>query len=203
MSVNKIYKKPEPSVDTHSRPAMELRNFRQYYNRTPNLTPSSTVLNSPSEIEDVKMIEQYQMSGDDYRRNLDPNLYSTNEFLSSDDDASFKVNPCFENKLVTGCSPTSSQSSNSGNFSGADSASRNKVLGSLQITNLHESPRRPGNSHGNGQTTFVESSAREKNNEIYKQSPNVFPKRAPGFPKVSEKFWCGVKKKWTMKKKKY
>jgi hypothetical protein len=188
MSVNKIYKKPETSVETHSRPVMELRNFRQYYNRTPNLTPSSTVLNSPSEIEDVKMIEQYQnMSGDDYRRNLDPNFYSTNEFLSSDDDASFKVNlnPCFENRLVTGYSPTSSHSSNSGNLSGADSASRNKVLGSLQITNLHESPRRPGNSQGNGQTTFVESSAREKISEIHKQSPNVFMKRAPGFPKVS------------------
>lgn len=184
MSVNKIYKKAEPSVDTHSRPAMELRNFRQYYNKTPNLTPSSTVLNSPSEIEDVKMIEQYQsLSGDDYRRNLDPHLYSTHEFLSSDDDASFKVNSCYENRLVTGCSPTSSQSSNSGNYSGVDS-SRNKVLGSLQITNLHESPRRPGNSQGNSQTSFVESSAREKNVEIHKQSPGVFPKRAPGFPKV-------------------
>jgi hypothetical protein len=188
MSVNKIYKKPESSADTQSRPAMELRNFRQYYNRTPNLTPSSTVLNSPSEIEDVKMIEQYQnMSGDvnDYRRNLDPNFYTTHEFLSSDDDASFKVNPCYENRLVTGCSPTSSQSSNSGHFSGADSASRNKVLGSLQITNLHESPRRPGNSQCNSQTSFVESSTREKNHEVYKQSPSFFPKRAPGFPKVS------------------
>lgn len=181
MSVNKIYKKAEPSADTHSRPAMELRNFRQYYNKTPNLTPSSTVLNSPSDVEDVKMIEQYQnMSADDYRRNLDPHLYSTQEFLSSDDDASFKVNPYYENRLVTGCSPTSS--SHSGNFP-ADT-SRNKVLGSLQITNLHESPRRPGNSQGNSQTSFVESSTKEKIFDGHKQSPSVFPKRAPGFPKV-------------------
>lgn len=165
MSVNKVYKKPEPSVDTHSRPAMELRNFRQHYNKTPSLTPSSTVLNSPSEIEDVKMIEQYQNMSGEFRRNLDPNLYSTNDFFTSDDDASFKVNPCYENRLVTGCSPTSSQSSNSG---------AEKVLGSLQITNLHESPRRPGNSQGN---------SHESSTKINK-SPNFFPKRAPGFPKV-------------------
>jgi hypothetical protein len=179
--MNKTYKKSDLTADTHGRAAMEFRNFRQYYNRTPNLTPSSTVLNSPSEIEDVKIIEQYQnMSGEDFRRNLDPNLYSTNDFLSSDDDASFKVNPCYENRLVTGSSPTSSQSSNS-----ADNASRHKGLGSLQITNLHESPRRPGNSQSNSQASFVESSAREKGNEMQKQSPSVFPKRAPGFPKVS------------------
>ena len=186
MSLNKIHKKPDPSADSHNRAAaLDFRNFHQYHNRTPNLTPSSTVLNSPSEIEDVKIIEQYQnLSGDDFRRNLDPNFYSTHDYLSSDDDASFRVNPCYENRLVTGFSPTSSQSSNSGNFSTAENTSRNKVLGSLQITNLHESPRRPG-SQSNSQASFVESSAREKNGEIQKQSPNVFPKRAPGFPKVS------------------
>jgi hypothetical protein len=212
---NKFYngRKQQDSLD---RTLWEMRNqYRQYYrNPTPNShTPSSTVLNSPI-FDDIKFIDQYQKVTSDSAE-LAGNglsvLNSQNEgasnFYASKDSVVFDdidetrgswMNSQYGNRLVTGFSPTSSQSSHSGNVSatGSDgSNSKNRIIGDIQIADLQQSPRRLGSTtHSNGQQSPIDPSIfiekidkiqqHQNAQRIQLHSPVNFPKRAPGFPKV-------------------
>lgn len=200
--------------DSLDRTLWEMRNqYRQYYrNHTPNShTPSSTVLNSPI-FDDIKFIDQYQKVTSDSAE-LAGNglcvLNSQNEGASNfytgkdgvvfddiDDTRGSWMNSQYGNRLVTGFSPTSSQSSHSGNVSGSDgSNSKNRIIGDIQIADLQQSPRRLGSTtHSNGQQSPIDASIFmdkiDKSQHVNAQqriqlhSPVNFPKRAPGFPKV-------------------
>lgn len=212
---NKFYNGRKQQLD---RTLWEMRNqYRQYYrNHTPNShTPSSTVLNSPI-FDDIKFIDQYQKVTSDSAE-LAGNglcvLNSQNEgasnFYTSKDNVLFDdidetrgswMNSQYGNRLVTGFSPTSSQSSHSGNVSatGSDgSNSKNRIIGDIQIADLQQSPRRLGSTtHSNGQqspidpTIFIEKLDKNQQSSnaqrIQLHSPVNFPKRAPGFPKVNK-----------------
>lgn len=162
MSANKFYKQSGESAGNNlaepaDRLVWEMRNFRQYYGKSPNLTPSSTVLNSPD--LDHDRMEYYHKFSDELRNDL------------SDD---FTDNR-YENRLVSGRSPTSSHSSNSENCFSADP--KKKVIGNMQIANLQESPRRFGVAH--------QSELPEPRKENFRL-PMGGPRRAPGFPQVSD-----------------
>lgn len=190
----------------------------QYYrNHTPNSnsqTPSSTVLNSPI-FDDIKFIDQYQKVTTDSAElagnglcvlNSSQNEGASNFYLNKDstvyddiDDArgSWMNSHYGTNRLVTGFSPTSSQSSHSGNVSatGSDgSNSKNRIIGDILISDLQQSPRRLGSTtHSNGQspidpTAFIDKIDKSYQNSqrIQLHSPINYPsKRAPGFPKVN------------------
>lgn len=179
MSVNRMYKQPNEASnatatdlrESSDRLVWEMRNLRQYYhNRTP--TPSSTVLNSP-DLDNDRMNDHYHRFADGMR-----NMGS--------DDGTEGCDYRYENRLVSGRSPTSSQSSNSEIFS-TDLQCKRKIIGSMQIANLHESPRRLGASHSIEPS--IHDVRKERNQEALRvamRSPNNFPRRAPGFPKVSK-----------------
>lgn len=208
--------------DSLDRTLWEMRNqYRQYYrNHTPNSqTPSSTVLNSPI-FDDIKFIDQYQKVTSDSAElagnglcvlnSSSQNEGASNFYMNKDsvvfddiDDSRHHVsgawmNSHYNNRLVTGFSPTSSQSSHSGNISAAGSDgsnSKNRIIGDIQIADLQQSPRRLGSTtHSNGQQSPIDPSAfmdkLDKNQQyqnsqrIQLHSPVNFPKRAPGFPKV-------------------
>lgn len=173
MSVNKFFKQSSEtsnasendSISDSDRLVWEMRNLRQYYhNRIPNLTPSSTVLNSP-DLEGDRLNEHYSRFAEGMR------------------DGSDEGDHRYKNRMVPGHSPTSSLSSSS-EQSAVESQSKKNIIGALQIANLHESPRRLGEtSH---ETTHDQRG--EKSQEFQRlsmRSPSNFPKRAPGFPKVS------------------
>lgn len=203
-SGNKLYKHPQASEisgqpkDSTDNLIWEMRNYRHFYrNRTPNLTPSSTVLNSP-DIDDIKIIDQYQKVTSDNSndsnglRVLDSqasgNNYPENDIVIFDDIEDSRgaswMNP--QSRLVTGSSPTSSHSSNSGNASGGTDGSKSRIIGGLHIADLQGSPRRFGNNiHGNNQPS--PPGRTDKNQASLRaaaHSPGFFPKRTPGFPKV-------------------
>jgi hypothetical protein len=186
----------------NNRMVWEMRNYRQYYrNHTPNLTPSSTVLNSPIMDDDFRIIDQYQKVTNDNKEISDnnglcvldstegaSNFYSDKDivvFDDIDDSRNMWNNSRYENRLVTGFSPTSSQSSQSGNASaGTDvSSGKNRIIGELQIADLQGSPRRFGSNHLTEQQS-PELLNIDKSPRLALHSPVNFPKRAPGFPKV-------------------
>lgn len=206
---NKFYNGRKQQLD---RTLWEMRNqYRQYYrNHTPNShTPSSTVLNSPI-FDDTKFIDQYQKVTNDSNELAGNGLCvlgSQNEgasnFYTNKDNVLFDdidetrgswMNSQYEHRLVTGFSPTSSQSSHSA--TGSDgSNSKNRIIGDIQIADLQQSPRRLGSTtHSNGQqspidpTIFIEKLDKNQQHpnaqRIQLHSPVNFPKRAPGFPKV-------------------
>lgn len=166
MSANKFFKQPNDTScdvfgDSSERLVWEMRNLRQYYhNRTPNLTPSSTVLNSP-DLENDRMNEHYSRFV---------------EGMQSCDGSEGG-----DHRMVPGHSPTSSLSSNSEQFNSAELQSNRNVIGGLQITNLQESPRRLG---GSSHTPETRLGKHQEFQRISLRSPSGFPKRAPGFPKV-------------------
>lgn len=201
--------------DSLDRTLWEMRNqYRQYYrNPTPNShTPSSTVLNSPIFENDIKFIDQYQKVTSDSaelagnglcvlnsQNEGASNFYTNTDGMVFDDIDETRgswMNSQYGNRLVTGFSPTSSQSSHSGNISatGSDgSNSKNRIIGDIQIADLQQSPRRLGSTtHSNGQQSpidpliFIEKIEKNHSNaqRIQLHSPVNFPKRAPGFPKV-------------------
>lgn len=177
MSVNKFYKQPNDSTvnssgeqlrDPSDRLVWEMRNFRQYYHgRSPqNQTPSSTVLNSPD--LDIDRMDHYNKFSDELRNDI-------------------PTDPCidyrFENRLVSGRSPTSSHSSNSENCVNDPQAKR-KIIGGLQIANLDESPRRVGGSHPGEHPNEARKS--QEFQRFSMRSPGGFPRRGPGFPQVRQ-----------------
>lgn len=210
---NKFYngRKQQDSLD---RTLWEMRNqYRQYYRNSH--TPSSTVLNSPI-FDDIstKFIDQYQKvtSSAELAGNGLCVLNSQNEGASNfytnkdsvvyddiEDTRSSWMNSQYGNRLVTGFSPTSSQSSHSGNISatGSDGSNKNRIIGDIQIADLQQSPRRLGSTtHSNGQDSPIDSSIFidkiDKNQHpntqrIQLHSPVNFTKRAPGFPRVNSK----------------
>lgn len=227
---NKFYNSKQR--DSLDRTLWEMRSqYRQYYrNHTPNSqTPSSTVLNSPI-FDDIKFIDQYQKVTSDSAElagnglcvlNSSQNEGASNFYLNKDnvvfdeveDTRSTWMNSHYGNRLVTGFSPTSSQSSHSA--AGSDgSNSKNRIIGDIQIADLQQSPRRLGTTHSNGQQSPIDPTAFmekvDKNHHFHNSqrlqlhSPVTFPKRAPGFPKVSLLFLCDVlcnsSKKMTHKK---
>jgi hypothetical protein len=177
MSLNKFSKQPPESspsaasgftYEPTDRLAWDMQNIRQFYHsRASNSTPSSSILNSP-DLDYDRSLDQYQHFSDKIDKRASD---AGHDFLG--------VNVNFTNTLVSGLSPTSSHSSNSENF--ADLRSRN--IGGLQITNLRESPRRPGGSQSNGQTSRKSSNASQEIPRVFMQLSN---RRAPGFPKVSQ-----------------
>lgn len=186
---------------------MRNNNFRQYYrNHTPNLTP---LLNSPILNEDIRIIDQYQKVTGDIKNSdinglrvldssstadgLASNYYSEKDIVIFDDiddtrgSSSWLNNSHFGNRLVTGFSPTSSHSSHSGNVStGSDGlGTKNRIIGDIQITDLQGSPRRFGSTHSN-ETDSSNMERSDKQQKGVLHSPLNFPKRAPGFPKVTK-----------------
>lgn len=199
--------------DTSDRMLWEMRNNnyrQQYYSQyTPSITPS--ILNSPI-LDDI--IDQYQkVTGDSNNSDtnglrvvLDSQTEGASNFYSSsdkdivvfddiDDSRGSWVNSQYGSRLVTGFSPTSSQSSHSGgNASGGSDcvSSKNRIIGDIYISDLQGSPRRFGSTLSNGQQSpLIDSLGMDKCEKSSQQrsgvlcSPINFPKRAPGFPKVS------------------
>lgn len=174
MSANKIHKQTNDSTassdqlrEPTDRLVWEMRNFRQFYHgRSPNFTPSSTVLNSPD--LDHDRMEHYNKFSDELR----------NEIL---DEGPGSVDHRFENRLYSGRSPTSSLSSE--NITNPDPHGKKKVIESLQITNLNESPRRLGGFYQPEPGTEVK---KEKINDVHRLSMRS-PQSFPGFPQVSLK----------------
>jgi hypothetical protein len=150
--------------DSLDRTLWEMRSqYRQYYrNLTPNSqTPSSTVLNSPI-FDDIKFIDQYQKVTSDATElagnglcvlNSSQNDGASNFYINKDSQVVFDdidddprgswMNAHYGNRLVTGFSPTSSQSSHS-NPGSDGSNSKNRIIGDIQIADLQQSPRRLG-----------------------------------------------------------
>lgn len=216
---NKFYNSKQR--DSLDRTLWEMRSqYRQYYrNHTPNSqTPSSTVLNSPI-FDDIKFIDQYQKVTSDSAElagnglcvlNSNQNEGASNYYMNKDGSSSSMgfddieesrgggswMNSHYGNRLVTGFSPTSSQSSHSA--AGSDgSNSKNRIIGDIQIADLQQSPRRLGSTtHSNGQQSPIDPLAfldkiDSKNQQQYQNSQRIqlhspvnYPKRAPGFPKV-------------------
>lgn len=178
MSVNKFSKQqPDSSPSAASgytfepsdRLAWDIRNIRQFYHsRASNSTPSSSILNSP-DLEYDRSVDHFQHFSD---RTDKAAPDAGHDFLG--------VNVNFTNTLVSGLSPTSSHSSNSESVAEA----KFKNIGGLQITNLRESPRRPGGSQSNGQTSRKSSTTSQEIPRVFMQSSST--RRAPGFPKVSQ-----------------
>lgn len=192
MSANKFFKQPSESSnaagndsfsDSSDRLVWEMRNLRQYYhNRTPNLTPSSTVLNSP-DLESDRMNDHYSRFAE--------GMQNYDECEGGDHR--------YENRMVPGHSPTSSLSSNSEQFNAKDSQSNKNEIGALQIANLQESPRRLGgsSSHTMESTHMPRIGKGQEFQRLSMRSPSNFPKRAPGFPKVSfKKFFLVLLRKY-------
>lgn len=88
--------------------------------------------------------------------------------VSENHDSSYEDGQTFVQSL------TLSQSSNPEFFPRTDS--RERTIGNIQITNLYESPRRLGARYGNEQEMEPSESRRLQCS---------FPRRAPGFPRVS------------------
>lgn len=166
-TINKLDKQKIEKSDNllGERLGMELRNVSQnFYGRnqnvgSPNVVPFSSyhLVNEPNN----KFVEEGKVNALD-------------EMSENNNIRSFE-------KIMSVYSPTSSRSSNSDHFCSPDSESLEKSIGNLQITNLQESPRRLGTSD-----VLIEHH-QEKFCEFQKlsmHSPNSFPKRAPGFPKV-------------------
>lgn len=182
MSANKFFKQPNDSTvnsggeqlrDPSDRLVWEMRNFRQYYHgRSPqNQTPSSTVLNSPD--LDIDRMDHYNKFSDELRNDIPSDGVPCVDYR-------------YENRLVSGRSPTSSHSSNSENCV-TDPQAKRKVIGGLQIANLDESPRRVGgnNSHPGEQANEARKS--QEFQRFSMRSPGGFPRRAPGFPQVGRR----------------
>lgn len=179
MSVNKFFKQPgdsaannsgEPLRDPSDRLVWEMRNFRQYYHgRSPqNQTPSSTVLNSPD--VDIDRMDHYNRFSDELRNDIPS-------------DGGPCIDYRYENRLVSGRSPTSSHSSNSENCVNDPQAKR-KIIGGLQIANLDESPRRVGGNASHQGDQAIEARKSQEFQRFSMRSPGGFPRRAPGFPQV-------------------
>lgn len=172
MSVNKFYQQQNETADSlqdsTDRVGVEIRNnIDCYVNETQIYTPSSPVPFSPDY---------------DYER------ATQNQKISADNSDEIAVDSDwrYHNRLLSTRSPTSSQSSNSDIFIANDLKLREQSIGSLHITNDSQRVR---TSFSNGKTEILSSDPnKEKKDQFHQfsmQSPNNFPRRAPGFPKVN------------------
>ena len=147
----------EKPNDSDERLEMELNVSRNYYSRNQKLVSPNLVHFSSHQLineQSNKFVEEDKVAGDEVAEKI-MSVYST----------------------------TSSRSSNSDRYCCPDPESIEKTIGNLNITNLQESPRKLGGTHSDG---LIEN-YKEKFCEFQKlsmYSPNSFPKRAPGFPKV-------------------
>jgi hypothetical protein len=110
-SANNFFKSQHPNsfqpVNSNDRLIWEMRNARhhnyQYYNRTPNTTPSSTVLNSPdlNEISDFKLMEHYQDYNQQFKATglIDNANFSAQNILDSQSSITKYANPYELNDL--------------------------------------------------------------------------------------------------------
>lgn len=161
---------------------METKNFRHpNRNRARDLAPSGTILTSP-DIDDVAS-EQYQICSGNMKHEF--NLSGVSEYfydnsMFEDVDGS-RVNSDCENKLVTGSSPTSSQSSYSGRLSAADSSSKNKPVVDLGASDSQEGRRR----HVELPPSVGKEEKKLELHKLLLQTQKNFCKRAPGFPQVN------------------
>lgn len=169
MSFNKFYQQQNETADSlrdsTDRVGVEIRdNIECYVNETQIFTPSSPVPFSPDY---------------DYER------ATQNQKISADnsDEVAVGLDWRHHNRLLSTCSPTSSQSSNSDIFIANDPKLREQ-----SITNVKDF-HRVRTSFSNGKTeTFSGDPKKEKQDQFHQfamQSPNNFPRRAPGFPKVN------------------
>lgn len=159
MSINKLYKhQSEPGARGSSFDVpvdRSVQNFPQHFNGF--MSSYSPQLVS-ADLERRRQ-EQFRQFNDEMRNPGSENLDSS-----------------YENGQMFVQSPTLSQSSNPDFF--PRSESRERTIGNMQITNLYESPRRFGAR--NEQEIEMNESRR-----MPLPPPSSFPRRAPGFPRVS------------------
>lgn len=168
MSFNKFYQQQNDKddiFDSTDRGREGRHNIECYVNETALYSPSSPVSFSPD--YDYERATQNQKSSSD-----------------NADEIAATLDWRHHNRLLSACSPTSSQSTNSEVLFENDLSSREKNIGRH---NEHDSHRLSASCLNEPSfSTFPNDSKKEKQefHHFAMQPTNVFPRRAPGFPKV-------------------
>lgn len=174
MSYNKVYQQHSETADERQgftdQVGVETRNNTGcYVNETPIYTPSSPVLFSPDY---------------DYERATQNQKISTETCDEISGSSDWRHN----SRLLSTCSPTSSQSGNSELFIANDQLSK-KTIQEIQLAKTQDTQRLSANF--SSEPSFnPEIFSNESKKEIQEflhftvQSPNHFPRRTPGFPKA-------------------